>query len=376
MTPQPVQSRAVENQSHPEIIERVIDCLRERFVVIDHTYKILIVNDAALPNGSSKEDVLGRGIFDAYPNLLSQGFKKIIDDVFATGNPHIEFYVRHTTVDGYTGFHHRKIIPLKNVDGFVEGVTVIVENVHEERVAQLQSRHTEFEYMQLIETLHLVSFELNASGTIVQINKAVKPVLGFNQGDLLGKSFTRCIHPDDIRKTWHIYWQIVNLGKPFGVCDNRFMAADGSYVHMRWSIHPLFDENGAIIGCRGVGENMSEDHARLEDLKDQLRLVEETLQAAPAPVMVVRDGVVIKINRALFRMLHVNTRGKLPGLKEIGQQLRCETLESLFTTAHTAGTARLAAKIVDRGVERDMVVTAIRIHNAVVIAFEVAHAVQ
>jgi PAS domain S-box-containing protein len=363
---QPVDNRA----------ERVMDCLHERFVLVGLDLTILIVNEAALPNFAKKEDILGRNLFDAYPNLQQQGFKKILESVISTGIPHVELSVEHTTIDGFSGFHHRKVLPFQNSLGEMEGVLIVIENVHEEHLAQVQSRQTEFEYTQLIETLQLVSFELNASGTIVDINKAVKPVLGFEQEQLIGKSFTSCIHPDDVRMTWHIYWQIVNLGKPFGVCENRFVTADGSFVHMRWNIHPLYDRHGAIIGCRGVGENITADRTLVQELRGEIRMYDETLQAAPTPIIVIKKGEIVKINRAFHKLMHVSMRSKSPTLNDVGEQLRTNEIQTLCESAEKLGTARASVAIMKNGVEIDVHIVAIRIHDAIVVAIEPLNAVQ
>lgn len=356
--------------SSPHVLERVMDCLRERFVVIDHEYKILVVNEAALPNNTPKERVLYKQLFDVYPNLLVQGFKQLVDTVFATGESHIELYIRHTTIDGFTGYHHRKFIPLKDARGHVEAVIAILENVHEERLAQLQSKQAEHEFAHMIETLQLVSFELNASGTIVAINKAVTPLLGFDPSQMLGESFTRNIHPDDVRHTWHVYWQIVNLGKPFGVCENRYARADGSYVHMRWSIHPLYDANGAVIGCRGVGENITEDAQRMHEVQDRAQMFEQTIQAAPLPLLIISNGVVVKLNRAAERLLRTHARDGSVKLHDLCNETQLDMLLKLYEQAESMGSAHGTVVVHGKDDEVSVTVMAIRIRNAVVIALK------
>lgn len=372
---QPENSRA-DLSGSPQILERVMDCLRERFVVIDRNYRVLVVNEAALPNSVRKHDILYKTLFDVYPNLQQQGFKPLIDKVFATGEPYNDIYVRHTTVDGFTGYHNRKLIPFKDATGNVEGVILVVENVHEERVAQLQNKQTEYEYTQLIETLQLVSFELNASGTIVRINKAVGPVLGYEPGELLGKSFTRNIHPDDVRGTWHVYWQIVNLRKPFGVCENRFKAADGTHITMRWSIHPLYDSNGAVVGCRGVGENITAVAERMSEMQEQTKMYDQTIEVAPLPLLVVQNGCIRKINRAAQRLLRVNVRGSGVKLQELCEKQSVHELFQLHETARVSGSAHGKIEVQGDGKQISITVTIVRISNAFVIALQPQSAVQ
>lgn len=294
---------ATERPETSALLERVMDSLRERFAVIDHARTILAVNVAALPHDLTKEDILGKNVFEIYPNLVAQGLVEVIDRVFETGEPHIELYVQHQRSDGFTGYHHRKIIPLKHGDT-VEAVSIIIENVHEERVAQLRARQFEVEYKELIEHLRLVSFELDATGKFVYVNNAVSPLFGYSPSDLIGKPFTRFVVDEDVGHMWHVFWQIVNQGRPSGVSENRFRTASERVVHMRWNIHPVYDIAGKIVGCRGVGEDITEAAERISALEESRGLFQQTFQVLPHPVFIVKNGEISGMNRAAHRIVN------------------------------------------------------------------------
>ncbi len=280
-----------------------MDSLREKFVVIDRFYTLLMVNAAAKPNALRRDEILGKKLFDIFPNLREQGFEPHIERAFNEHESYAEQYVLHRTIDGFFGYHHRKFLPV--MDGeIVSHVIIITENVHEERVAQLQARAAAGEYQQLIETLHLVSFELDATGRFVHINNAVSPLFGYVPQQLIGQSMTHYLHEQDVGATWHVYWQIVNQGRPYGVCENRFRCATGTYTHMRWNIHPLYDPNGKVIGCRGVGEDMSEDARKVQALESARDLFGQVFQTAPTALIIVRADTIYAMNRMAHRITH------------------------------------------------------------------------
>ena len=363
------------------LFQRVVDSLRERFVVVDKKFNIVIINDSALPNHFLKEQVLGRKIFDVYPNLAEQGFKHFISTVFDTGEPYVELYARHTTIDSFTGYHHRKVIPIKN-GTHVDFVIVIVENVHEEKVAREYAMHIESTYQKLIETLQLVSFELDAAGHFVHVSSAVMPVLGYSVDDLIGKTFTHHVHTEDVRQMWNIYWQIVNQGREFGVCENRFLTKKGLFIHMRWSIHPLFGPDGTIIGCRGVGEDISETVARTESCKQRLTVFEQTFQVAPQPLLVVKNGKTLMYNRAALRLLFgrsVHTPEQT--FVELFVPNDRAMIEAFFKRLRVRGRDSVqvhVARHLKNGGEKNSEIlctlTAIQIHGSVVVAIDVVAA--
>ncbi len=325
--------------------ERVMDCLRERFVVVDRDWRIVVVNEAALPSGLEKRDVIFKKLFDVYPNLERQGFETLIARVFHSGKSHIEFYVQHTTVDGKTGYFHRKIIPILK-GNLVEGVIVMIENVNEEIVAKKQAEQKDFEYKQLIETLQLVSFELDAAGNFIKVNSAALPVLGYRAEDLVGKSFTRLVHSEDVQRMWQIYWQIVNQGRSFGVCENRFTSATGKYIHMRWSIHPLLDSDGTIVGCRGVGENISEAAERTTHFKEKFEVFQQAFQIAPTPLVIVRGDRVEALNRAAHMLTGVSRKTeKNFSVLEIFQESDAEIIKKFINAPLGTGRTTILANV-------------------------------
>ncbi|WP_430246161.1 PAS domain S-box protein [Neorhizobium sp. DAR64861/K0K2] len=100
----------------------------------------------------------------------------------------------------------------------------------------------------------------NFEATISAINPAWTSILGWNEGDLIGKSFMELIHPDDFDTTMQ---EVGKLGQ--GVTTfkfvNRYQAKDGGYRVISWTAVP--DERF----IHAVGRDITEEQEAAAALK-------------------------------------------------------------------------------------------------------------
>ncbi|MBF8280264.1 MAG: PAS domain S-box [Candidatus Magasanikbacteria bacterium] len=283
--------------------EAVFDGLSESFLVVDKDWTIICINQSAIPTGANRGEYLNQNLLDKFPHLRNEGVMERIERVFASGEANIELYVRRTTADGFTGYFHRKLLPLK-IHGLVEAVIFIVDNVHEERLAQLHAKDAEFRYQQIVETMNLVSFRCDASGKFTYINNAVLAVFGFSPPEMLGTPFSQYVFPDDIGTMWRVFWQIVNQDKPFGKMENRIIARDGAIKYMRWNFHPVFDRAGKIVGSQGVGEDVTDQQAYISEVLASREKYRGLFNTVPSPLIIIKtDGEIVNVNRAACKFL-------------------------------------------------------------------------
>ena len=96
--------------------------------------------------GRTEEDLLGRPLVEALPELADQPFKTLLDDVFRTG---ISQVGKETPArldrrgDGtlYTVYFNFVYTPLKDVDGTIEGILVLAFDVTDEVTARNEMSH-------------------------------------------------------------------------------------------------------------------------------------------------------------------------------------------------------------------------------------------
>ncbi len=283
--------------------ETVIANLGVSFALLDRKNSIICIAPEALPKGTSEEQAVGKNFFDIMPHLLEAKFPEMIDRVFESSQPIIDLYARHTTSAGLSGFFHRKFFPVV-ISGVCEAIVLIVEDVNEYRLAKLHAHESEFRYQRLIESMNLISFRLDAIGKFTYINKASLQVFEWSPAEMLGTAFVQYVHKDDVGKFWKVFWQVVNKDQDYGTVEERIVTRTGKVKHIRWNIHPLYDEEGKIVGSQGVGEDITQQQELFENLQTSYGKYRGFFNALPVPVCIVgKNDVVVGASRKMCKLL-------------------------------------------------------------------------
>lgn len=353
------------------LFERVVDAMRERFALIDQKENIIFLNNAALPRGKKKEDVIGKQLFAVYPNLIEQGFVDLVKNVFSSGEEYGKEFIEHRTLEGYVGYHHRKIIPFVQ-GGFVKYAAIIIENVHETKVARAEAERAQMQFKDLIEKLQLFSFELDTTGKFLYVNGAVGPLFGYSPAEMIGQQFARYTLDEDGGRLWQVFWQIVNQGISNGVCENKFQGADGRVVYLRCNIHPVYDEDGKIVGCRGVGEDITVDAERVSALEDAHSLFQQAFQVCPLPLLVVREGKVEVLNKAAYRVCNsVSERVKGAWFLDLFFEEDRAAITTSLSAAERSGRGLCRARLVKNGkAQTPYLVSFMRVNHGLIVALD------
>jgi len=129
--------------------------------------------------------------------------------------------------------------------------------------------------------------------------------VGLKEEDMIGRKWTRCIHPDDLDALLEKWRHSIETGENF-VSEARIRRADGHYC---WMIHhkvPQKDENGNVLEWYGTAVNiesrklaelrlqralreieklknqLEEENIALREEVDQLAMFEEIVGTSPA----------------------------------------------------------------------------------------------
>jgi PAS domain S-box-containing protein len=222
--------------------------------------------------GISVEDHLGRTVRETVP-AVAERVEEIVDMVIDTGAPVIGIEVHGQRGDKAnadrvwrTNWH-----PLRDAAGRIVGVNVVAEDITERQRAEKALR-------ELNETLELrveaetrerlqiwnVSEDLlvitDLDGNYLSLNPAWSATLGWSDTDLLGKSWWRLVHPDDLERT-RAETEQLTAGHKTSRFEHRFRHQDGSYRWLSWKAAP---DRGRIYA-------MARDITELKDAEHQLQ---------------------------------------------------------------------------------------------------------
>ncbi len=241
-----------------------------RFVLINPAYQELIGHRA----------VIGLPLREALPEVESQGFLKLLDEVFATGEPFIGRNVQivlHPT-DGSGGAENRFLDfvykPIKDASGNVTSIFVEGSDVTERHATEVALLASEASLRELNRDLERRVVEraqargltwqlspdllgaLNSKGYFETSNPAWQTVLGWSEAEVASMSIFELLHPDDVEHT-RAGFELTLVGQPALRFVNRYRCKDGGYRWISWVGIPEDD----FVYCNGrdiTAEKMAE----------------------------------------------------------------------------------------------------------------------
>ena len=148
------------------ITERIIDSLPVGLYVVDRTYRITVWNRKRETGmqGVSREDALGRTIFEILHRQPQAVLRREFDEVFATGR--LQIFQMESRASGETRTFRISKIPMRLDDGPVSHVITVGEDITEWREAQ--DRISQAEKLAAIGTL--------AAGIMHEINNPLATI--------------------------------------------------------------------------------------------------------------------------------------------------------------------------------------------------------
>ena len=138
-----VAMRARQNEEQRRFIERIIDSLPVGLYVVDREYRIQAWNRKRETGmqGVSREEALGRTIFEILHRQPAESLRKEFDEVFRTGR--IQTMHLESTASGDARTFRISKIPMRLTDNGITHVIAIGEDVTEWREAQDRFAHAE-----------------------------------------------------------------------------------------------------------------------------------------------------------------------------------------------------------------------------------------
>lgn len=119
-----------------------------------------------------------------------------------------------------------------------------------EAVAAL--RESEERYRNFVETVSDWVWEVDVNVVYTFASPKVRDLLGYEPGEILGKTPFDLMPPDEARRVKEIFNPYAARHEPFPAIENTNLHKDGHLVVLETSGAPFFDANGTFLGYRGV----------------------------------------------------------------------------------------------------------------------------
>jgi diguanylate cyclase (GGDEF)-like protein/PAS domain S-box-containing protein len=272
-----------------EIFNRITDGI----LVLDRNWVCAFANDwGAEMLGKTREDLLGRDIWESFPEAKGSTFDKTYRRAFEL-QEFVEFEEYYPPLDSWYAV---RVFPSP------AGVTLYFQNCTGRRVADDALRQAfessqldEIRYRRLLDGMAEGVIEGTPSGDFVTVNRAFATMLGYDSAEDLMAHITNIVelYADprrgvEMQRTAHVWTPAAS--------EVEFRAKDGTSVWMRFRSNVKISETGELIGLQAICEDIT---ATRETRQRLLAIVEGSVDAI---IGTTTTGIVTSWNRAAERL--------------------------------------------------------------------------
>lgn len=156
-----------------------------------------------------------------------------------------------------------------SVNNLVVSVKNLVEIYLTNSENKLKLEQSESNYLNIIETISEVIYDVDMSGNILFASQSVKNVLGYDQKEILGKNIFSFIYPEDRPNVLHSLQNLESRKTNF--LEYRYIAKDGKLRWVHSSTSPRY-KRGKLVGGSGVLSDITEKKEYELKLLEQQKL--------------------------------------------------------------------------------------------------------
>jgi PAS domain S-box-containing protein len=118
---------------------------------------------------------------------------------------------------------------------------------------------------------------------ITSWNKGAEKIYGYTAAEVMGKDISLLAEPEKNEEDLRIHEES-KAGRHVQNYETVRVAKDGRRVHMSFSVSPVFDSDGVVVGASAIGRDITAHHQAQEALR---KANETSIFASPVPIVAV-----------------------------------------------------------------------------------------
>jgi PAS domain S-box-containing protein len=233
--------------------------------------------------GRRPEQVLGKPLFEALPEVVNQGLEELLAQVLTTGVPYVgrELPVRLARLEGgaledvYFNFVYE---PMRDSEGQMEGIIVVASDVTElvrarqrtEALAAEEVRAAEERLRLAMEAMKMGTWDMELTTCSVVLDGRMRSLFGLSADAPVDyPALLSCVHPEDRERVDHLAREALKPGGT-GALTIEYRTAPQEGEPERWvstqgQVH--FDASGQPTRVLGTGLDITARKALEQETK-------------------------------------------------------------------------------------------------------------
>jgi PAS domain S-box-containing protein len=133
-------------------------------------------------------------------------------------------------------------------------------------------RESEERFRSLVETTSDLIWEVDANSVYTYVSPKIKDILGYEPEEIIGKSPFDLMPSDEAKRVGKIFQAAVESKKSLTWLENTNLHKDGRLIVLETSGEPILNEDGALLGYRGIDRDITERKKAEQKLKELIIL--------------------------------------------------------------------------------------------------------
>jgi two-component system, cell cycle sensor histidine kinase and response regulator CckA len=145
--------------------------------------------------------------------------------------------------------------------------------------------------------------DVASGGVIVEANDAFHRLLGYEPGEVAGRTFFELTHPDDREENRRLFREVVEGRLPSFQMEKRYLCKDGRVIWGRLTASPLRDSSGKVTQMIGLVQDITRRKEAEAELQAALLRNTALLQNAVDAILTIdARGTILTANPAVERL--------------------------------------------------------------------------
>ncbi|WP_394993106.1 PAS domain-containing protein [Emticicia sp.] len=308
---------------------------------------IEIANDSIIESWGKGKDIVGKSLLSIMPEITEQGFDKILSDVYKTGIPFHAYeapvsLIRNGKLEvlHYTFAYQAQ----RNINGEIEGVAVIANEVTPQAKMNLKIRESEGRFRQLVKQAPVAIAVVRGEKYVVEIvNAKILEIWGRTEAQILDKPIFEVLTELEGQGFEALVDNVYTTGE-------RFVASELPITLMRngqlenafvtFVYEPLREVDGTISGIMVLALEITDLVVGRKKMEVQTALFEDMLMTSPGFVSTLSGPehvheLVNEQYQSLFGKRHLKGKPIMVALPELEGQGFDKLLDNVYTTGET-----------------------------------------
>lgn len=293
-------------QDNDTVIRTLMNTWADPMFLSDVDGRVMECNDAfARIIGGSREDILGKVVQEHWPGIAKRRLDQIQRGIRSR---------KQVRFDEELGRRYYNIVihPVTNAGGQVTALAVFGRDITRRKRAEMRMRNSEERYRILYENNPSMYFTVNESGTVLAVNTFGAHQLGYEPGELVGRSVLDVFHPDDRAAVVRQLRGCIERGGQPSEWELRKRRKTGEVMWVKEKARATRDADGStivLIVCEDITERRR--------IEEELQKVKEDLNGRDHAPAQAENGY--RLTPRQLAVLHLVVQGKSD--KEIGVAL-------------------------------------------------------